>query len=483
MEAEPETYESLAGPAMQLLEYTELPQIDSSSMSARFRICTSRPDREGDVIEPSGVDWSDYQNTGVVKYEHGFTGIPLPIAKSIDENGLFHVTYDFDEDAIYARAFHSENDELSAQMFGLVEEGFLRAASIHVIPVRYQEYEDETSYAQTSHMLEWSECTVGINPDTYAKALVGESKISEVLNLQLEAGERILSRGTIGGRSLLPTLAKCLKSIRPERQATSPGIDSEEGSSMSKKTMTKDQVSKLTPIALAKAVADPSAYDADSMKLLRHAAKSLTEDSSTKAETDEEDSLPKSDPDADSLGDETTEPDVTVEDPPQRPLGADVISAAHEKLDDFVSHCEEALKSVEKPETVDLLTTVCEMVRGELATLEGGFASIYPDQDGLAATDEAPNQEMVKCWVSENQRTQFQLDGLASRLKTAMKSGLNGSKAKSLVGQVVRDLGMLNSQAKSYKPKDVGNKDLEERVNKIAGMLDKLLEHKNKQPV
>ncbi|MCR9295570.1 MAG: hypothetical protein NXI32_22870 [bacterium] len=483
--------------------------IDPSNLSARFRICTPRVDREGEIIEPSGVDWTDYANTGVVKYEHGFTGIPLPIAKSIDQNGVLHVQYDFEEDAIYARAFHSQRDELSYQMFGLIEEGFLRAASIHVLPLPEGSHQapDGRTYAGASQMIEWSECTVGVNPDAYAKALTKDSKLSQVLHLQMEASERILAKGSVGGQRLLPTLAKCLRAVRPGKtQTIVNGVD------LMSKSLTKEQVNKLSALGLAKALSEPSKYDSDTLKLLRFKAKSLDEmDKGSDEEyaaksTDEETGMAKADTDEEmakmqdeeamaktSLEEETVakaddieDEDVDDDDLPtgSKPMGAEVMSASHEKLAEFLGNCEAAIAQVENPQVIEAMQSVCDNLRAELATIEGAYSSIYPDQDALASTGESPDEEMVKSWVKENANARFQLAGMAARLGTILKDKKLDGKAKSLIQTTVRDLSMLQSRAKSYKSKQNSGWTPEEtaRVEKIEKVLDTLIDKFAKQP-
>lgn len=471
-----------------LPEFAAMPVIDSQSMSCRFRICTPRPDREGEIIEPSGVDWSDYQFAPTVKYEHGFTGVPFPVARSADANGMLHVNFEFDEDAIYARAFHSENNELSYQTFGLIEEGFIRAASIHVLPISYSRLgndDDSPVHAHTSQLLEWSECTVGVNPDAYAKALTRDSKISEVLNLQLEASERILAKGTIGGRKLAPALAKCLQANKPPRTAMGTGTDFSKGQSDMAKSLTKEQVDALSPIGLAKAVSDPKEYDADTLKMLRFRAKSLDGDETLpKMANDTEDTMPKSDPDAETLGKSEDEPTTEeVEEPtatPTRPMGAEVMAAMHDGAGSLLANCEEALKAVENPQVQEFVGEFCAELKEQIAALEGAYASIYPEAPGLTSEDAEATEEMVKSWIASSKRNAYQLEGLAARLENAV--GQDATKAKSLIQKTVGDLKMLASRAKSFTPKPQADQAQEQRIARLEKAVEKLVDSIGKKP-
>ena len=437
-----------------------LPVIDSQTMSARARIGTPRQDRQGDIIEPSGVDWSDYANNPVVKYEHGFSGIVLPIAKSVDPLGNLALEYSIDEDAIYARSYFSPNIDLSYQMFCLIEEGFLRATSIHVIPLAKGFVQrSDGHYVQCSTMLEYSWCTVGVNPGAYLKALTADSKLSQTLALQLEAGTRILNRGTVGNQRLLPSLAKCLQAVEPAKQRliefgwTKSQSDEE---AMGTKVMTSEEIAKLTPIGLAKALAEPATYDAETVKQLRFKAKSmgdqlqLPEDDMAKAACADE-SMAKSE-DAPDLS-----TDVPVDAPAEvssLPMGAQYLTDFHTALNASLQSAVQQLLSVENPDVKNGVQPLIDDLAAKLAEVEGLYSKIYPDQPALvsATADDAESADaMAKSWASQP-RSQFQLDGLASRLTVVVSGQVPAAKAKSLLVGTVRDLRLLATQAKSFKP-------------------------------
>lgn len=472
------------GVGLQLMTLGDECAVNSAEMSARARVCTNLRDRQGDVIEPSGVHTENYQFAPSVMFEHGFSGVPFPIAKSVDLTGALTVQYMPDEDALYARAFFSDKNELSAQMFGLIEEGFLRATSIHVHPREggFTQYPGGT-HVQQSDLLEWSWCTIGVNPEAYAKSLVADSKLSETLALQLESANRILQRGTIGNRQLIPSLAKCLRAIQPPRQSIVQGHSVIEDA-MGTKTLTAEQMKKLTPIGLAKAMVDMAQWDDATATGLKSMAKSLTGDE-TMAKADVTDgTLPTDDA---AAGDPTESTTDTLDAPSGMPAGAQFISDFHDNLGSLIENADKALAQVENPQVKEGVQPIIDELRTHLSTLEGLFTSAYPDQPALSgASEPADAESMAKSWLAQP-TSQYKLAGLAQRLSQA--STLPQAKAKALIAGTVRDLQLISSQAKSFKPqspKDMVPKAEHEALKaqyaKLEGTTQKLMEVLNGQP-
>ena len=451
-----------------LTDYSVSPDTDSASMSARGRICTSRKDRQGDVIEPSGVDWSDYANAPTVMYDHGFTGIVIPIARSEDEDGRLHVSYDVDEDAIYARSFFSERQELSYQMFGLINEGFLKALSIHVIPVDggLVTNLDETSWVKLSSLVEYSWCSIAVNPDAYAKALTKDSEFSELLALQLEAANRILRQGSLGNTKLNKSIAKSLAAIQPTAGTTVFG------ERLMKKSLNSQELEQIgkNPIALAKALSSVE-YSDETVKQLRSLAKAMNDgEDFTKADV-----VPPVNSETVTETTETTEVAPETEDAPvvdETPLGAKVAEAARMDIVDAIARFEAALKPVENATLKEGMATILEQLQATIPAIEGVYSEAYPDLPAIGGAEsesEPPDAEMIKSWLASSSTTRYQVLGLASRLETLAKSLTTDTKARNLVADTARDLRILHGKAKGFKPE--AN---DPRVPKLTEMVDKL---------
>jgi hypothetical protein len=167
---------------------------DRGAMSATFTVSTRRPDREEDVIIPEGVSFSAYRLNPVVLWDHGFSAISLPIGTSEDPAGNLAVFVT--PDRIDATCYFSQTLPEAEQIFELVDEGTIRAASIHVRPieftVRANRGADERPglLVTASEMLEWSIVPVGCNPEAVRKALID---------------------GRLLGRPLIPSIRKFLQ--------------------------------------------------------------------------------------------------------------------------------------------------------------------------------------------------------------------------------------------------------------------------------
>ncbi|MBF0892760.1 hypothetical protein HKD28_15315 [Gluconobacter sp. LMG 1744] len=143
--------------------------------TATFIITTGTPDRDQDIVVPSGISIKQYLKNRVVLWGHDQS--ILPIAKCIDirpvENG-WQATVEF--------ASASMNP-MAEQVFQLVKGGFLNAVSIGFIPTDL-ELNDLGGYTITkSELFEFSIVNVPANPEALIvedeEALVMDSEVLE----------------------------------------------------------------------------------------------------------------------------------------------------------------------------------------------------------------------------------------------------------------------------------------------------------------
>ena len=129
------------GLAVSRFEGAVLQSSDPKTMSASFVILTAQksPNRNGNMVQiaPSdlggGVLIDSYKQNPIVLFDHGQSH-PLPIGTSEDANGTLR--YKATKQKAVAEVFFSQSSPFAADIFGLVQEGILRAASAGFMPMK-----------------------------------------------------------------------------------------------------------------------------------------------------------------------------------------------------------------------------------------------------------------------------------------------------------------------------------------------------------
>jgi len=187
------------------------PAIDTSNMSATAVISTPTPDRSKDVVEPLGVRLENYARNPVVFFDHGFSGIHLPIAKSEDPNG--RLTVNVTADRIEATSYFAQNMCEACQIFELIEQRIIRSTSINMTPLVAKVRSDGSGarpglHIQEWELLEWSWVGIPDNP---------------------EAVRKVLERGKLAGRVICEPISKCLRPFADRLQRRGKGISLKDG--------------------------------------------------------------------------------------------------------------------------------------------------------------------------------------------------------------------------------------------------------------
>lgn len=174
--------------------------VDTKTMSAGFVVSSARRDRHGDVVVPGGCkEWfEDYERNPVVFFAH--KSDCLPIASARTPGGKSAVW--FGEESITSRAYFHGKTRESEEVFSLVADGHLRAASIGFIPVEGKlippasdEPVDEEGNVDFDlgglvftrwQLLEWSVVPVPANAEALRSRLQSSKSLSPVLRKSLE---------------------------------------------------------------------------------------------------------------------------------------------------------------------------------------------------------------------------------------------------------------------------------------------------------
>lgn len=218
----------LAAPAQ-----TYKQSIDRSKMAVTAILTTRRPDRQGDVIDPSGGDFSEHTTNPIVLFHHGKAGHKLPIGKAEDSDGNYTVRVVKSKDGenvLVGTTHFSQSNRFANDVFGLVAEDILRGVSIGFDPADLDESVEELGPSPTLErsalhfhnwkLLEYSHTPIGVNRDALTVAV---AKAHE------------------NPRLMHPVLLKHLAPLATPRRTTVSGAASERNTNPAKVTKAFDE--------------------------------------------------------------------------------------------------------------------------------------------------------------------------------------------------------------------------------------------------
>lgn len=372
--------------------------VDTSAMTVSATISTPAKDRASDILIPAGCDLTNYRTNPVVYWEHGLQ-LTLPIAKSEDAGG--NLTVGISEAAITATAWFTHKVREAAQIFELIADGFIRATSVRMRPIKSRSIRDgdETAYVIDAWELEeWSFVGIGCNPE----ALAG-----------------VVAKGRLAGGKIADPILKSLMARMPKRKPQSNGIGP--GAS---------------PMAKAAAKSKPKAAPPDDEAPETEPAVDET------AETEPA----KTEPAADEMPDTADTANV--------PYGAQVTAGVHSRLADLAAEIEAGMGPLENVAIKEALTGLGVKLQECLAEVEGAFASAYPDRDALkVATDKdaEADAEALKSLLSASAGPRHRITGLGVRLKSLAKDRNLTVQQRATITTAVGLIGGMVNEARALK--------------------------------
>jgi hypothetical protein len=169
---------SLAAPAARFK-----PAVDRSKMAVTCVLTTPAIDRQGDIIEPAGGDFSEHMTNPVVMFHHGKQH-KLPIGKAEDEYGNYTVRLVKSQDGpLLASTTHfSQKNRFAQDVFGLIDEDILRGVSIGFDPDKGDDSVEELGpkcpilkrpplHFKNWKLLEYSHTPIGVHRDALTVAV------------------------------------------------------------------------------------------------------------------------------------------------------------------------------------------------------------------------------------------------------------------------------------------------------------------------
>ena len=142
---------------------SELKGIDEKEGTLTAYVSTDTRDRMDEVLDPQGLDMTNYKKNPVVLWAHDYSLPPIGKALWVKRDGVGIIS----KVKFASTAFAQE-------IFQLYKEGFLKAFSVGFIPKEEEEGDGEKTPRRTFkkwEMLEYSAVPVPANPDALALAI------------------------------------------------------------------------------------------------------------------------------------------------------------------------------------------------------------------------------------------------------------------------------------------------------------------------
>ena len=390
------------------------PSIDRTAMSARFTISTATPDRVGELLIPVGCDLTNYRKNPVVYYGHALEGIVLPIGTSNDPDG--NLSVQITDDEVTATCFFSQSSLEANQIFQLVDEGILKAASVRETPLsnprRGIVNGRQVDIIDRYTVEEWSICGIGVNPDAVRKAL---------------------SSNRLAGKPIAESIFKSLNACAAPVKRYGVGF--------------KEQ-----------SVKEPNDLDDDGENKLAdvESTKSDNTGKKTPAET------PADEVDEDDDG--KVAPEAESADPEQDQLyGRQLIGAAHEGLKSLRASLRRGMKSLDNAQLKPDVQAHHDRLGEELPVLKGMCSAHYAgsselkdedmgdDSGGDEGGDEGGDSAM-KSLLSSVKTSKFKALSIKADLRSVLKSARLGSEDRAKILRGIDTLDRLLTESEAYKP-------------------------------
>lgn len=176
------------------------PHVDLGKMCVTAVLTTRTADRQGDIVDPEGGDFSEHMTNPVVMFHHG-KDHRLPIGKAEDPNGNYTVRFykAKDGDLLLGTTYFAQSNRFANDVFGLVAEDILRGVSIGFDPAATEDAVSELGQSpildrpalhfKSWKLLEYSHTPIGVNRDALTvavqKSLDGSRKLHPLLEKYL----------------------------------------------------------------------------------------------------------------------------------------------------------------------------------------------------------------------------------------------------------------------------------------------------------
>lgn len=210
------------------------PDIDTHKMCVTAVLTTRTADRQGDIVDPTGGDFSEHSTNPVVMFHHG-KDHKLPIGKAEDPDGNYTVRLvkAADGDLLLGTTYFAQSNKFAQDVFGLIAEDVLRGVSIGFDPLSDGDAVEEIGPSPVLErpalhfkgwkLLEYSHTPIGVNRDALTvavqKSLDGTRKLHPALEKALTPLAKPRNAMVTGGAAVekgRPDLVSPVPKMKPK---------------------------------------------------------------------------------------------------------------------------------------------------------------------------------------------------------------------------------------------------------------------------
>jgi hypothetical protein len=208
----PKSYLDSPNPDLMTLNTAGDLTFDEGRMSAKGLLTTTARDRDGDIVEVTGIDTTWHKLNPVVLLDHG-KSYGLPIGITEDPDGNYTVIIDADAGEATQETFFDQKSEFVQQIYHLYCSKMLRGNSVQFKP------------------LDYSILPADLKNGHRSGRHIKRCQLMEVswtaLPCNQEAVTSLISKGMIGSRPLEPQIKSLLTPYILESKVWSPGATME----------------------------------------------------------------------------------------------------------------------------------------------------------------------------------------------------------------------------------------------------------------
>ena len=461
----------------------EKAKTDPTAMSATFWISRPNVDRSEDIVNPLGLDLTNYRLNPICFFDHALGGLDLPIGKSEDPNGNLSISCT--ADGVLGTCYFSQTLPEGEQIFELVDEGILRAASPYIRELKCSIRPGTGTgrdrpglYIEQWDMCEWS--VVGIPDNQQAVAVrkvfdrgrLAGRPIAEAIKKSLRAyaaaipvqgrgfnlPEQTIATPAFTLASILtptqrPTIMSMAKSLRKShrKDAADGDPEGEEKRRKAKEFEDRDDVKALTKEYSDIKDSKESEHE-KRRKEIEDEYKRLRKDAGL---TDDDDQIPTEPGQGRETKEEHREPDGDE----ATPLGAQILGAAYNALCELADQMEEAGKPLENPAVKDYMGSMTDALRGHMSDMKDLHKSEYPDhpelgkgldeegEEGSHHADEPGEPTRLEKFLARSKIDRQGVKGIGLQLMKMSEARVMPKKFRDQLAQLSRRLGGIGKRA------------------------------------